>query len=71
MEPITQITEIITVLSTTGFDVILIAFIKNNFITILLVLSVLKVIAGATPWATDDKIIELLIGWMKRKTKDN
>ena len=50
-------------------DAWLIDFLKENFITISLVLSILKVAAMETPGATDDKIIELFTGWMKTNVK--
>jgi len=47
----------------------LLSFVKDNLITLSLVLGVLKIIAVETPCATDDKIIELLTGWLKRGGK--
>jgi len=38
-------------------DAILLEFVKENLVTIGLVLAILKEIAKATPWAVDDKII--------------
>jgi len=48
-------------------DDILLAFIKDNMITIGIVLALLKVIAVETPWAADDKIIEILTGFIGKK----
>ena len=48
-------------------DIWLLEFMKENMITGALVLSVLKVIAIETPWAGDNKIIELLTGFWKSK----
>lgn len=50
-------------------DAILLEFIKENLITISLVLSVLKIIAIETPCAADDKIIELLTGFIGKGKK--
>lgn len=47
-------------------DAVLLEFVKENIITIGLVLSVLKIIAIETPCAADDKIIELLTGFIKK-----
>lgn len=46
-------------------DAVILEFIQGNFITISLILAVLKMVAKETPWATDDKIIEILTGLMK------
>jgi hypothetical protein len=48
-------------------DVIILEFIQENFITISIILAVLKMIAKETPWATDDKIIEIFTGLIKLK----
>lgn len=48
-------------------DELLLEFVKNNFVTIGLTLSILKILAVETPWAADDKIIEILTGFLKRK----
>ena len=47
-------------------DTIILEFLKENIITITYGLAVLKVLAQATPWAEDDKIIEILTGLIKR-----
>ena len=47
-------------------DQMLLEFMKENMLTIGLVLSILKVIAIATPSAVDDKIIELLTKYTAR-----
>ncbi len=48
-------------------DEMLLSFIKDNLITLGLILSVLKIIAIETPCAADDKIIELLTGFLNRR----
>jgi len=48
-------------------DAQLLAFIQDNFVTIGLVLAVLKSAAKATPWAVDDEIVQILTGFMSRK----
>ena len=48
-------------------DDLLLSFAKDNMITITLILSILKVVAVETPWATDDKIIKILTGFFGRK----
>ena len=48
-------------------DAWLLEFIKENMITMSLVLAALKVVAVETPWASDDKIIEIFTGFLKRK----
>jgi hypothetical protein len=48
-------------------DVLLLEFIRDNLLTIGLVLAVLKEIAKATPWAVDDKIVQILTGFIGRK----
>ena len=40
-------------------DEILLKFVGENWVSITLILAVLKVLAAATPWATDDKIISI------------
>lgn len=50
-----------------SLDAILISFIQENVLTIGLALSILKLIAKETPWALDDKIINLFIGMFKTK----
>lgn len=47
-------------------DTWLLEFTKENMITISLILSILKLIAIETPWATDDKIIKILTGFLGR-----
>jgi hypothetical protein len=44
----------------------LLDFIKENVITMSIILAILKVIAIETPWAADDKIIEILTGIFKK-----
>lgn len=48
-------------------DELLLAFVKDNFVTITLALGVLKAIALETPWAIDDKIIQIFTEFSKRK----
>ena len=48
-------------------DTWLLEFVKENMITGALVLSILKVVAMETPWAADDKIIEIFTGFWKKK----
>jgi len=51
-------------------DQILLQIIQENIITIGLVLAILKAVAKETPWAVDDRIIEILTGFFKnRKVK--
>jgi len=50
-------------------DAWLLEFIKENMITISLILAALKVIAIETPWAADDKIIAILTGFFNRDKK--
>ena len=48
-----------------GLDLWLFEFIKGNFFTLMLVLSILKVIAKQTKWAGDGKIVTLLFEFVK------
>jgi len=50
-------------------DAWLIEFVQNNFITLGLVIAVLKVIALETPWAVDDKIIQIFTEFFNRGVK--
>lgn len=50
-------------------DDLLLNFVKENIITIGLLLAILKEIAKATPWAVDDKILQILTGLIGRKVK--
>ena len=50
-----------------NMDAVLLDFVKDNIVTIGLALSVLKVIAKATPWAVDDQIVQILTGFAGRK----
>lgn len=47
-------------------DDLLLTFVRDNMVSISLGLGILKVLAKATPWAVDDEIVQLFIGWMKR-----
>ncbi len=51
-----------------NLDVMLIEFIKNNMITISMVLAILKVLATETKITADDKIINLLLNTLKLST---
>ena len=54
-----------------NLDQWLILFIKNNWMTATAALGVLKIIAVDAKWATGNKIIELLTGFLpKKKTQD-
>ncbi len=48
-----------------GFDYILFEFIKGNFFTLMLALSILKILAKYTHWAGDDQIITFLMEFVK------
>jgi len=48
-------------------DDLLLVFIKDNIVTLGLVLAVLKTAAKATPWAVDDEILQILTGFLGRK----
>ena len=50
-------------------DAWLLEFVKENLITIGLVLAILREIAAVTPWAVDNKIIQILTGFMERPKK--
>jgi len=47
-------------------DTWLLEFVKENLITIGLVLAILREIAAVTPWAVDNKIIQILTGFIER-----
>ena len=54
-------------------DDVVLAFIKDNLICLGLAIAILKAIAVETPWAMDDKIIEIFSGFINRgatKTAD-
>ena len=51
-------------------DILLVEFIKENLITIGLVLAVLKVIAKETSWAVDDRILEIFTGYFNKTKGD-
>ena len=48
-------------------DSILLEFVRTNIVTISIIVAILKVIAVETPWAIDDKIIEVFTNFLKRK----
>jgi len=47
-------------------DEILLGLIQENLITISLVLAALKAIAKETPWAIDNRILEIFTGFLNR-----
>ena len=47
-------------------DTYLLEFVRTNLVSLGLVLAVLKVIAINTPWAGDDKIIEIFTNFLNR-----
>lgn len=49
-----------------ALDPILMAFLSGNLITLGLALKILKEIAKATPWAVDDKVIQIVTGFINR-----
>jgi hypothetical protein len=48
-------------------DEFLLAFVKDNLVTLGLALAILKAVAKATPWAVDDEILQILTGFLGRK----
>jgi len=56
--------DILNTLSRVAIDTALIAFAKNNMLTIAAGYGVLKVLAKATPSAKDDKIIAAIGAWL-------
>jgi len=48
-------------------DALLLEFIKENIVTLGLVMVVLKEIAKATPWAVDDKVVQILTGFLEKR----
>jgi len=50
-----------------NFDSILLDFVRTNIVTISIIVAIFKVIAIETPWAIDDKIIEIFTNFLKRK----
>jgi len=51
-----------------NIDVWLIEFIKNNMVSLGLVLAILKILATETKITADDKIINLLLNFVKPST---
>lgn len=47
-------------------DEMVLRFVKENLVTIGIVLWVLKEVARETPWAADDKIFQILTGMVER-----
>ncbi len=43
-------------------DLMLVNFVSNNWLTITFVLAILKGLAKITPWANDDKIVQVFSG---------
>jgi len=50
-----------------GMDAIITEFLGKNWMTVMGILYLLQIVAKETPWACDDKIIQILMGWMKKK----
>jgi hypothetical protein len=50
-------------------DEMVLSFVKENLVTIGLVLWVLKEVARETPWACDDKIFQILTGMFEKVKK--
>jgi hypothetical protein len=48
-------------------DALLLAFLRENVVTLGLALAILKAIARATPWALDDEILQILTRFRERK----
>jgi hypothetical protein len=48
-------------------DEILLTFVRENLVTLGVVLAILKAVARATPWAVDDEIVQILTGLIGRK----
>ena len=53
-----------------AMDPIVMEFLSKNYLTIMGILYVLQIIAKETPWAADDKIVQIFLGWMKRRKLD-
>jgi hypothetical protein len=53
-----------------NLDQWLLEFIRLNFITLGIILGILKIIAIETPCATDNKIIELLLAFLPKKKQN-
>ena len=51
-----------------NLDALVIEFIKNNLLTISLILAILKILATETKITADDKIINLLLNFVKPLT---
>lgn len=49
-----------------SFDAYLLPFIRENIVTLGLLLPVLKVAAKATPWAIDDEILQIITEFRNR-----
>jgi len=49
------------------FDTYLLEFVRTNIVTLSFIVAILKVIAIQTPWAIDDKIIEVFTNFLNRK----
>jgi hypothetical protein len=47
-------------------DAILLAFLKENMLTVGLFLAFLKVLANETPWAIDNKILQIFTEFRNR-----
>jgi len=56
-------------METIALDPILVAFLSKNIITLGVALKLLKELAKATPWALDDKIVQIATGLINKKDK--
>jgi len=50
-----------------NIDAYILEFVRTNIVTLSLIVAILKVIAIQTPWAIDDKIIEIFTNFFNRK----
>ena len=48
-------------------DAYILGFVTENPVTCLLIIGILKIIATETPWAIDDKIVQLITGLLPNK----
>ena len=52
-----------------SIDTYITEFITNNYITITLILGILKSIAIETSWAGDDKIVQIITGMFNKRKR--
>ena len=52
--------DFLTFLSNVALDAVVLAFIKNNIITVSIGWAALKGLAAATPWNVDNKILSMI-----------